>query len=71
MSFRALSKMSAIERDRALSQGALGNLLNAWIEERFDLSKPQLPDLSQETIPRRPRLACDDNGDSAKFRSAT
>jgi Zn-dependent peptidase ImmA (M78 family)/DNA-binding XRE family transcriptional regulator len=51
VSFRALSKMSAIERDRALSQGALALELNAWIEQRFDLPPAQLPDLSQETDP--------------------
>ena len=49
VSFRALSKMSAIERDRALSQGSLALELNTWIEHRFDLPPSQLPDLSQET----------------------
>lgn len=51
VSFRALSKMSAIERDRALSQGALALELNKWIEQRFDLPPSQLIDLSQETDP--------------------
>lgn len=51
VSFRALTKMSAIERDRALSQGALALALNTWIEERFDLPPADLPDLSQETDP--------------------
>jgi Zn-dependent peptidase ImmA (M78 family) len=51
VSFRALTKMSAIERDRALSQGALALELNTWIEERFDLPANQLPDFSQETDP--------------------
>lgn len=51
VSFRALSKMSAIERDRALTQGALALELNNWIEQRFDLPASQLPDLSQETDP--------------------
>jgi len=51
VSFRALSKMSAIERDRALSQGALALKLNTWIEQRFDLPMTDLPDLSQETDP--------------------
>src|SRR5215207_158393 len=37
VSFRALTKMSAIERDRALSQGALALAVNRWIEQRFDL----------------------------------
>lgn len=51
VSFRALSKMSAVERDRALSQGALALELNTWIEQRFDLPSSQLTDLSQETDP--------------------
>lgn len=51
VSFRALSKMSAIERDRALSQGALALGLNKWIEQRFELPSPDMPDLSQETDP--------------------
>jgi len=51
VSFRALTKMSAIERDRALSQGALALALNRWIEQRFDLPPSDLPDLSQETDP--------------------
>jgi Zn-dependent peptidase ImmA (M78 family)/DNA-binding XRE family transcriptional regulator len=51
VSFRALTKMSAIERDRALSQGALALALNGWIEQRFDLPAADLPDLSQETDP--------------------
>ena len=51
VSFRALTKMSAIERDRALSEGSLALELNRWIEQRFDLPPPVLPDLSQETDP--------------------
>jgi Zn-dependent peptidase ImmA (M78 family) len=43
--------MSAIERDRALSQGALALLLNKWIEDRFVLPESKLPDLSTETDP--------------------
>ena len=49
VSFRALTKMSSIERDRALSQGALALQLNSWIDQRFDLPVSQLPDLSTET----------------------
>ncbi len=51
VSFRALTKMSAIERDRALSQGSLALEFNKWIEQRFDLPPSQLPDLSQERDP--------------------
>lgn len=43
VSFRALSKMSALERDSALSSGAVAVALNCWLEERFKLPKPNLP----------------------------
>jgi hypothetical protein len=45
VSFRALTNVSAIERDRALSQGAFARELNTWIAQRFDLPPPDLPDL--------------------------
>ena len=51
VSFRSLSKMSAKERDAAISAGALGLQLNDWIEERFKLPQPNLIDLSYETNP--------------------
>jgi Zn-dependent peptidase ImmA (M78 family)/DNA-binding XRE family transcriptional regulator len=51
VSFRSFSKMSARERDAAISAGALGLQLNAWIEERFSLPAPKLLDLSYETDP--------------------
>jgi Zn-dependent peptidase ImmA (M78 family)/DNA-binding XRE family transcriptional regulator len=50
-SFRAMSKMSAGQRDMALSQGAIANHLAAFIEERFDLPKVDIPDLSHEPTP--------------------
>lgn len=50
-SFRSMSKMSAVQRDKALSQVALGLELNRWIEARFEIPKPALPDLSTETHP--------------------
>jgi transcriptional regulator with XRE-family HTH domain len=37
VSFRSFSKMSARERDAAISAGSLGLQLSAWIDERFDL----------------------------------
>src|SRR5947208_2126894 len=37
VSFRSLSKMSAKERDAAVSAGALGLQLSDWIEARFSL----------------------------------
>lgn len=45
-SFRSLSKMTAGQRDRALGAGAIALLLNDWLEERFELPKPDLLDLS-------------------------
>lgn len=48
-SFRALSKMTASQRNSALSAGALAFLLNDWIEERFDLPVHNLPDYRNET----------------------
>ena len=50
-SFRALSKMTAGQRDMALGAGAIALLLNQWIEEQFDLPKINLPDLSREVHP--------------------
>ncbi|MGY3572899.1 helix-turn-helix domain-containing protein [Bradyrhizobium sp. USDA 4504] len=51
VSFRSFSKMSAKERDAAISAGSLGLQLSAWVEERFALPQPKLLDLSYETDP--------------------
>jgi Zn-dependent peptidase ImmA (M78 family)/DNA-binding XRE family transcriptional regulator len=50
-SFRALSKMTAGQRDMALGAGTIALLLNEWIEERFDLPAANLPDLSRDAGP--------------------
>jgi Zn-dependent peptidase ImmA (M78 family)/DNA-binding XRE family transcriptional regulator len=50
-SFRALSKMTAAQRDMALSQGAIALYVNAWLEEKFELPAADLPDLSHEHSP--------------------
>ena len=50
-SFRALSKMTAGERDMALGAGTIALLLNDWIEERFELPEASLPDLSRKGDP--------------------
>jgi Zn-dependent peptidase ImmA (M78 family)/DNA-binding XRE family transcriptional regulator len=47
-SFRALTKMSASQRNTALAAGNIALLLNEWIEQRFDLPRPDLPDLGRE-----------------------
>lgn len=51
VSFRAMSKMTARQRDMALSQGAIANHLCKYIEERFELPKADIPDLSHEPTP--------------------
>ncbi|QKW22335.1 ImmA/IrrE family metallo-endopeptidase [Kitasatospora sp. NA04385] len=43
VSFRAPSKMSALERDSALSSGAVAASLNLWLQERFKLPQPNVP----------------------------
>lgn len=47
-SFRSLSKMTASQRDSALGAGAVALLLNEWIESRFELPDPNVPDLGRE-----------------------
>lgn len=46
VSFRAPSKMSAAERDSALSCGSIAATLNHWLEEHFTLPKPDVPSYS-------------------------
>lgn len=48
-SFRSMSKMSARQRDSALGSGSIGLLLNEWLEKKFNLPEPNLPDLSRES----------------------
>jgi Zn-dependent peptidase ImmA (M78 family)/DNA-binding XRE family transcriptional regulator len=46
VSFRALSKMTARQRDRALSAGRIALLINDWIEARFRLPPADVPTLT-------------------------
>lgn len=46
--FRALSKLSAIKREQALSAGTLALDFHRWISERFRLPELTLPDLAGE-----------------------
>jgi Zn-dependent peptidase ImmA (M78 family) len=46
VSFRALSKMTARQRDRALSDGRVALLINDWIDARFRLPAPDVPSLT-------------------------
>ena len=47
-SFRSLSKMTASQRDSALGSGVIALLLNDWIESRFQLPEPDVPDLGRD-----------------------
>ena len=47
-SFRSQARMSASRRDAALASGALAFLLNDWLEKRFTMPVPDLPDLREE-----------------------
>jgi Zn-dependent peptidase ImmA (M78 family)/DNA-binding XRE family transcriptional regulator len=44
-SFRSLSTLSAAQRDAALAAGQIAFALNDWIDKRFSLPVPDLPDL--------------------------
>ncbi len=53
VSFRSFSKMSAKERDAATSAGQLGVQLAGWVDDKFDLPYPDLPDLSYQDDPEK------------------
>jgi Zn-dependent peptidase ImmA (M78 family)/DNA-binding XRE family transcriptional regulator len=53
VSFRALSKMTARQRDRGLAAGRLAILIDDWIETRFSLPAPEVPTLTG----RQPEVA--------------
>ncbi len=55
VSFRSLKKMGAAERDASLAAGSLGVALYDWIDDRFNLPKPDLIDLSRDRV--RPESA--------------
>jgi Zn-dependent peptidase ImmA (M78 family)/DNA-binding XRE family transcriptional regulator len=48
-SFRSMSAISAKERDAALAAGTLAYIVSDWVEQRFDLPRPDLLDLSGDT----------------------
>jgi Zn-dependent peptidase ImmA (M78 family)/DNA-binding XRE family transcriptional regulator len=55
VSFRARTKLTATQRDGALSAGAIALLLARWIEDRFHLPDPDVP-----TLPKlRPEAAAE------------
>lgn len=45
-SFRSYSRMTHRIREASLSAGAIGFLLSNWIEQRFNVPNPAIPDLS-------------------------
>ncbi len=47
VSFRALSRIPAAQRDRVAGAVGLAVDLDSWIEERFARPKPDIPDLSE------------------------
>lgn len=51
VSFRSLSKMSAKERDAAVSASSLAMFVSDWLETNFNLPPVNLIDLSYETNP--------------------
>jgi len=57
VSFRALSKMKASQRDAAIAAGELGLLLNSWIESKFKLPDNELPDLAGNILPEEAAYA--------------
>ena len=47
-SFRSMARMTASQRDAALGAGALAFMLNDWVESRFALPDPDIPELRDE-----------------------
>lgn len=43
-SFRALSRMTGRQRDQTVAAGVLGTFLSDWIDERFGLPEPNIPE---------------------------
>jgi Zn-dependent peptidase ImmA (M78 family) len=49
VSFRSMARMTASNRDEALGQGAICILLNDWLNRRFSMPKPALPNVRLAT----------------------
>jgi Zn-dependent peptidase ImmA (M78 family)/DNA-binding XRE family transcriptional regulator len=69
-SFRSLSKMTSAQRDTALGAGAVALLLNQWIEARFDLPSPDIPDLGRERSAPQPVDANRNSTESEEYPTA-
>ena len=50
-SFRALSKLTARQRDQAVAAGTLGMYLSDWVERKFRLPRPNIPQYENAVIP--------------------
>jgi Zn-dependent peptidase ImmA (M78 family)/DNA-binding XRE family transcriptional regulator len=48
-SFRSMRAMSAKERDAALAAGAIAYIVSDWVEQHFDLPKPDILDLGGDS----------------------
>lgn len=57
VSFRSLSRMKASQRDTALAAGEMALELSRWLEARFGLPDPDVPDLSQLKTPEAAAIA--------------
>ena len=49
-SFRALTKMTASQRDKALSSGQIALMLSEWIEKKYKLPEIDIPDLTEDLL---------------------
>lgn len=45
ISFRSLTRMTARQKDMAQAQGAMALAMSQWINRKFELPQPQVPDL--------------------------
>ena len=51
VAFRSVKRMTAAQRDRALAAGAFALLLSRWLEKKYILPEPDVPNLADERTP--------------------
>jgi Zn-dependent peptidase ImmA (M78 family)/transcriptional regulator with XRE-family HTH domain len=49
VSFRSMARMTASKREEALGQGSICVLLNEWLNQRFGMPKPSIPNVRLAT----------------------
>ena len=49
VSFRSMARMTASKREEALGQGSICVLLNEWLNQRFGMPKPAVPNVRHAT----------------------